>query len=179
MIGTNGGKATTVRRVAEEAGVSAPLILHHFGSKDGLVEACDADVVRRLDAATAALAESGSEAAMQQMLLIDGMADAAVYMARSIQDGGLLGQEWFDRAIEMTITTMSDLEGDGRVRTSDDPTMRAVLLLAMDMGVVFMRQMVERRLGAPITAPAVVNRWVTTEFELLTNGVFVAGEEEE
>ena len=65
---------------------------------------------------------------------------------------------WFDRAAEMTIAPMSGLEAGGLARSSDDPTMRAVLLLTMDLGIVFIRQVVEGLLGASITDPDVVNR---------------------
>jgi TetR/AcrR family transcriptional regulator, regulator of cefoperazone and chloramphenicol sensitivity len=36
---------TTVRAVAADAGVSPALVLHHFGSKEGLHRACDEYVV--------------------------------------------------------------------------------------------------------------------------------------
>ncbi len=41
----HGFSETTLRQVAGEAGVSPGLVVHHFGSKDGLREACDHHVV--------------------------------------------------------------------------------------------------------------------------------------
>ena len=40
----HGIAATTVRKVAAEAGVSAGLVMHHFGSMEGLRAACDQHV---------------------------------------------------------------------------------------------------------------------------------------
>jgi AcrR family transcriptional regulator len=39
-FGTDGIAGTSVRAVAADAGVS-PLVVHHFGSKEGLRQACD------------------------------------------------------------------------------------------------------------------------------------------
>mgnify|MGYP001829057463 FL=1 len=44
----------------------------------------------------------------------------------------------------------------------------------MDIGVVLMRQNVERYLGAALTDRATARRWAVTELDLLTNGVLVA-----
>ena len=38
------GFGVSIRAIAEAAGVSAGLVIHHFGSKDGLRQACDAYV---------------------------------------------------------------------------------------------------------------------------------------
>lgn len=43
-----GAEATTVRAVAKAAGVTPGLVCHHFGSKRGLWEACDAYVLAYL-----------------------------------------------------------------------------------------------------------------------------------
>jgi len=53
----------------------------------------------------------------------------------------------------MTIAPMSGLEAGGLARSSDDPTMRAVLLLTMDLGIVFIRQVVEGLPGHPSLIP--------------------------
>src|SRR2546421_9734795 len=50
----DGVGATSLRAVARAAGVSPGLVVHHFGSKEGLVAAVDEAVVQRI---TAALSE--------------------------------------------------------------------------------------------------------------------------
>ena len=51
LFGWQGIKGTTVRQIAEGAGVSPALVIHHFGSKDGLRRACDEWMMARLNAA--------------------------------------------------------------------------------------------------------------------------------
>jgi TetR/AcrR family transcriptional regulator, regulator of cefoperazone and chloramphenicol sensitivity len=174
LIGRDGVRATTVRRVAEAVGVSAPLVAHHFGSKAGLVEACDRAVLTVLDEVMATIAEQGAdEGALQLLLRMDEAVSALAYIGRSLQDGGDAGRFWFDQMLRITQEAVGDLEAAGAVHRSDDPVMRAVLLLAMDLGAVLLRSHVERVLGSPITDPAIADRWIRAEFDLLANGLFI------
>ncbi len=50
-IRADGLAGSSMRRIAAEAGVSQPLLVHHFGSRAGLVEALVAHVLARYDAA--------------------------------------------------------------------------------------------------------------------------------
>ena len=45
------GFGVGLRTIAADAGVTAGLITHHFGSKEGLRQACDAEVLRLTDQA--------------------------------------------------------------------------------------------------------------------------------
>src|ERR1700740_3710142 len=75
------GLGVGLRSIAEAAGVSAALVIHHFGSKDGLRKACDdyvaeaipsgkSEAVRSSDPATwfAAMAESEEYAPLMSYL---------------------------------------------------------------------------------------------------------------
>src|SRR5258706_10263986 len=46
----DGVAATSLRAVARAAGVSPGLVVHHYGSKAGLIRAVDEAVVRRVNA---------------------------------------------------------------------------------------------------------------------------------
>ena len=46
LFGAEGVAATSLRSVAAAAGVSPGLVVHHFGSKQGLVRAVDEAVAR-------------------------------------------------------------------------------------------------------------------------------------
>lgn len=55
LLRDEGPGALTVRRIATEAGLSTMAIYHHFGGKDGLVEALYVDGFRALEEALAAV----------------------------------------------------------------------------------------------------------------------------
>ena len=57
-----------LRDIAQRAGVSAALIVHHFGSKEGLREACDAHVVESLVTDKSRLAGGGASAMMREAM---------------------------------------------------------------------------------------------------------------
>src|SRR5699024_6895304 len=56
----HGVARATMRSVAEAAGVSAQLVVHHFGSKEGLAAACDEHVLQLFREHNVSLLGSGS-----------------------------------------------------------------------------------------------------------------------
>jgi hypothetical protein len=88
----------------------------------------------------------------------------------------IAGRAWFDRMMQMTVDGLAQLEASGDARSSSDPMMRALLLIAMDLGVVFLRPLVEERFGVSLTDPALSERWIRTELELLSLGVLTTKE---
>jgi len=177
LIGRVGRQAATVRKVAEAAGVSAPLVMHHFGSKAGLVRACDEHVRSRLEAGMVIVGESRPDGGLRDLLGVDGLETAIAYVGRSMQDGGDVGREWFGHMFQMSLTAFEKLAAAGTVRQSEDPTMQALLLMAMDLGMVVLRPLVEEALGSSLTDPEVVERWMRTEFDLLMHGLIVEKEQ--
>ncbi len=175
LVGERGHKAATVRAVAERAGVSAPLVIHHFGSKDGLLAASDAYVKRQMIEAMQTIAATGeSEATVKALLAVDDIGPSIAYVGRSLLEGGEVGHWWFDEMLRLTIEGLDGAVAAGAARPSDDPTMRAMLLIAMDLGLILMRPLVEASIGGDLTDPQIVERWVRTEFDVLTNGVLIA-----
>ena len=173
-VGEVGAEATTVRDVAERIGVSPPLVIHHFGSKAGLLAACD-DRVRQVlgEAADAVMAGGGSEATSTRLLSLPDVSAALSYVARSLLQGGDVGAWWFDEMLRLTIEGLADAESAGSARDAPDPVARAVLLICMDLGMVLMRPLVEARLGGSLADGEVVERWVRAELDLLTRGVMI------
>jgi len=82
---TDGVAATSVKSLAADAGVSPALVIHHFGSKEGLRAACDEYVVeghRRLIRSTS----SSSSDPMQVLRQIDESLPIVAYLARTLPD---------------------------------------------------------------------------------------------
>ncbi len=174
LVGREGAPATTVRRVAAAAEVSPALVMHHFGSKAGLLAACDDEVMATIRRAIEGLGSDDLEVSFAELLAAESASPAVGYVGRAMHEGGEAGRRWFDWMIELTRQGMADLADAGLARPADDPEMQAVLLLAMDIGVVLMRHHVERYLGAAITDDHITARWATAELDLLTHGVLLA-----
>lgn len=124
----DGFAGTTVRAVAADAGVSPALVMHHFGSKDGLRAACDSYVVELVEAKFAAIdTELGNLGAMGS-LLADGL-PAIRYLARAVAEGGAAADRLVDRLVVLADQQLARWSATGAVRPSADPQMRAVVLV--------------------------------------------------
>ncbi|MFI6868616.1 TetR family transcriptional regulator [Nocardia sp. NPDC050406] len=95
------GFGVGVRAIAQAAGVSPGLVNHHFGSKDGLREACD-DHVRELVRAAKmeSMQRPSSATLLQQLAEIEEFAPAMAYLMRSMQAGGPLMVSFFEHMVE-------------------------------------------------------------------------------
>ena len=87
LFGWQGIKGTTVRQIAEGAGVSPALVIHHFGSKDGLRRACDEWMMARLTE-TKTAAVSGADPLEAVFRAQNEFRPFFGYIAASITEGG-------------------------------------------------------------------------------------------
>ncbi|MEC3952142.1 TetR family transcriptional regulator [Nocardia sp. CDC153] len=97
------GFGVGVRAIAAAAGVSPGLVNHHFGSKDGLREACDERVRETIWTAKMQYVENPSPGAlMRQLAEIEEFAPLMAYVMRSFQSGGPLMRTFFEHMVEDT-----------------------------------------------------------------------------
>lgn len=59
---------------------------------------------------------------------------------------------------ELISDGFQEMTDAGTVRPSNDPTMRALFVLSMELGVLLLRPMIESVLGEELTNPAVIKR---------------------
>src|SRR4029079_18488980 len=90
------GFSVGLRTIAEAAGVSAALVIHHFGSKEGLRKACDAHVAEVVrEAKTESLRSSDPATWLAQMSEIESYAPLMAYLVRSMQSGSDLAKTFW------------------------------------------------------------------------------------
>src|ERR1700757_5201146 len=83
------GFGVGLRAIAEAAGVSAALVIHHFGSKEGLRKACDDFVVEEIRSSKSETIQSTDPATWFAALAeIEEFAPLTAYLVRSMQAGG-------------------------------------------------------------------------------------------
>ncbi len=147
LFGEHGMGTTTIRDIAAAAGVSGGLVRHHFGSKEGLRDACDAyalDQLMRLKEQAVVegrLAAPGFLAGAQPTMLL-----FYRYLARSMLDGSAAAATMFDEMVDLGEKWLAEhhpgLTGDQRAYSA--------LLVAMELGALSMNEQLSRALGADI-----------------------------
>ena len=115
-----------LRSIAKAAGVSAALVIHHFGSKDGLRTTCDAFVAETVRAAKSESLQTSEPAAwFAQLADIESFAPLMAYLIRSMQTGGELAKALWRSMIDDAEQSMADGVRAGTIKPSADPAARA------------------------------------------------------
>ena len=103
-LATTGPEGLRLQDIAAAAGISHPLILHHFGSREGLVRALTREAAAELrDKLVAAMAST--EYSVEQLLdrvfdtFRDGLAQRLAWLATVDPDGGTEGTQLIIRDI--------------------------------------------------------------------------------
>lgn len=120
------GFGVGLRPIAEAAGVSAALVIHHFGSKEGLRKACDEYVAEEIRGSKAEAIQSRDPATwLGQMAEIESYAPLMAYLVRSMQAGGELANMLWQRMIDNAEDYMQKGVEAGTIKPSRDPHARA------------------------------------------------------
>lgn len=116
--------------IAAEAGVSAALVMHHYGSKDNLRVACDRHVAALVREAKqeAVAAGTGMDATAQLRAFDDG-APLLRYLARSLVDGSPHVADLVDEMVTDAVGYIRQAVDNGLMTPSDDPHGRAAGVL--------------------------------------------------
>lgn len=132
------GFAVGVRAIATAAGVSPALVIHHFGSKDGLRKACDDYVTETVRQSKTETIQSSDPATwLAQMAEIEAYAPIMAYLMRSLQSGGDLAKSLWRTMIDNNEQYIEDGVRAGTIKPSADPKSRA-RFLAMSAGGGFL-----------------------------------------
>ena len=119
-----------LRAIAQAAGVSAALVIHHFGSKENLLRACDDHILEQIrEAKTDSLTKSADPAWWQvQMSEIETYAPMTAYLVRSLQSGSALAKEFWQRMLDNAEEYLEEGVRAGTLKPSRDPKARARFL---------------------------------------------------
>jgi AcrR family transcriptional regulator len=176
LIGREGFPRVTVRQVAQAARVSPGLVIHHFGSKEGLRRACDERVQQVLSESIAELEQQGPASAMAQLARADEYLPVVRYGTRALLDGGPLAQHLFDRLVDETQGWLAASVASGQVRAADDDHARAALLVCISLGMQLLDRYLAPDVPAEQRASAVINSMAGSAVELYTHGLFTTTE---
>ena len=133
------GFGVGLRTIEADAGVTAGLITHHFGSKDGLRRACDTEVLRLTqEVKRSSMYFGGPTDLMTQMSQVEEYIPATAYAMRSLMEGGELATTLMDLFVGDTVSYMSDAVKAGTVTPSHNEEARARYLLYAGFGALLL-----------------------------------------
>lgn len=151
-FGEHGFERATIRGIAETAGVSSGLVRHHFGSKQGLREACDdhlLKVVRRLNEQTRI---SGPSAAPNPVAAgRAALGPYQDYVARALAEGS--ATQLFDEMVQMCEPWLVEADKERPDPPDVDPKVRATVITAMALAVPVLHRHISRGMGVEVFSP--------------------------
>ncbi len=178
LIGREGTHRTSIRRVAEAAGVSPGLVQHHFGSKAGLCEACDAYVIETMIAQARANAAGRVADADVLSALYDVTQPVLRYLARTLIEGSPAMVGMLDRMVALTEEWFSERWPERYPPGSERVRHAAALLASMKLGPLVLHAQISRWLGADILARENVHLLGLATLDVFDRmGAYLASEE--
>ncbi|GAA5039629.1 AcrR family transcriptional regulator [Thermocatellispora tengchongensis] len=172
----HGVAATNLKDIAADAGVSTPLVIHHFGSKEGLRAACDeyvASVIKEQKSTSMAATTGKSLDPFQAVREAYEGTPIMRYLAKTIVDGSAHVDELVDEMIENSLLYMDEGVKSGLLTPTENPRERAVVLFLWQMGALVLHEQVERLLGIDLiddTAGSAI-KWARINADILAKGV--------
>ncbi|MEQ4567078.1 TetR family transcriptional regulator [Paenarthrobacter sp. CAP02] len=177
LFGREGFARATVRSVATKAGVSPGLVIHHFGSKAGLREACDQHVLSQ----TATQGREKTDPGTTRMLIQDYLnhpdeyADEIAYIRRALSDESDAGNAFFDGVVNQTEDIINAGIQAGTIRAFADIRATAVVIASNSLSMLMLGRHLSRVLGAPVSGPHGIGPELLRELTLPALDVYTNG----
>jgi len=176
LFAAEGVAASSLRAVARAAGVSAGLVVHHFGSKQGLIRAVDEAVLARINAALSEVPIEGSGdplAGRAEVVaaFLRGQPALCDYLGRALSERTEASAELLHRLFAFAARD-ERLIAAGVLRAETDPFWRAMHQVILVVGPLLLRPFIERELGGELLDEDNVTRWTRARTDLLKHGLY-------
>lgn len=171
------GFAVSVRTIADAAGVSPGLVVHHFGTKEQLRKAVDDSV---MEIFLERFASIPRQAPADELARAMGDAFADVigaspkirrYLRRSLLEGTPTSLEVFDRLLASTERGLDRLARAGGLRPGTDVRLRPFQVLFVVLGPLLLEPVMQRHLGE-LYAPDAVRARTAANYDFVSHGLF-------
>lgn len=149
VIASRGPQRATVREIAEAAGLATGLIRHHFGGKQGLIDAVDESVVELIRGYLGEVPLDGeiqdisaaSDAAFQRALAEN--PDVATYVGSSLLQFEEPHQGLLERLTDLTLEHTNRIRSSGTA-TQHDERQSALNTLMRQYGQLVLQPVIDR-----------------------------------
>ncbi len=172
LFGRHGFRATTIRQIAAQAGVSQALVMHHYGGKEALRQACDTFVVD-------ALFSQQADAAQLDLSTMDRLVREALpesppmrYLARLLTEPGHIGDGLWDRMAEGTRIVLDGGPTGVAARPDPDRDAQTQVMLAVSLSLIVFARHIARGMGAEKLDAQLLMRAHASLMRMLTLGAF-------
>jgi AcrR family transcriptional regulator len=133
------GFDASVRAIAANAGVTAGLITHHFGSKQAMRAECDEEVLRRFREIKGEGLSASPQQSIAMLATSSDFAPSFIYILRSVQQGGSAGRAFLEHLVAEAQHSLAQGVAAGIVRPSRDPDARARYLISCSIGAMIVQ----------------------------------------
>lgn len=185
MFAERGHDSVTVREIAAAAGVSPGLVLHHFGSKEGLRVAVDAHAIESFDAIFVEFDDEELADMLASGEVNTSMAETFVrvfppgsplpaYLRRLLLTNDPAGTTLFGRWYATTRRVLDAMVESGAAAPTEDPAVRAAFLVVNDLAVILLSNQIATVIGENPLTPTGLDRWTRDAVAVYTGGAFAA-----
>jgi AcrR family transcriptional regulator len=170
------GPSGSLRTIAARANVSAALIIHHFGTKQALSAAVADSVSERiLEAFRPDPSEPGDVAALHRReklrdLLVE-HPEISGYLRQLLATDNPEARRLFHALVHEGHVLYEKLSR-GTLRPSADSQMQILVLVGYMLAPLFLAPYFDAEMGVPLLSDAGFDRYMATELEILTLGVY-------
>lgn len=173
LFAERGIAAATIRDIAQAAGVSSGLLRHHFGSKEGLRQACDDYAMEELTRVRTSVLD---RSALGDHAFLTAVVPETMrlqrYLVRSTLDSPTATTAMFGRMVQLGEEWL-----DGQDIHTQDQRAYAAVLVAMQMGMFLMAEQLSAALGEDVRKPAGHLRMLRGAVEVFTHPLLADQEE--
>ena len=169
----DGIAATSLRAIAKEAGVSPALVVHHFGSREKLIEDCiikalglwvsekqefvDVSLSTALTKWQGSIAEHGVKLQFFRQVLIAGGESANILFSRMVKEAEMMIQAQIDK---------------GQMRKAENLPDLALLMTLHGLAPLIMQDQVNNHLGGSFLEPELGSRLAGANLEIYRRGIY-------
>jgi AcrR family transcriptional regulator len=177
LFAARGVEGTSLRAIAEEAGTSAALVMHHFGSKEGLARAVDDAAVATFRVALAAVSTDQAPDAISADFggvferILGGDPVMRAYLRRALLQDEPSSNALLDEMLEVTRLGLDTLDRAGGIRADSDPQWRPYQALFLALGPMLLEPLLQRALDGHAFDPDVVHDRSTANLDFFARGM--------
>jgi AcrR family transcriptional regulator len=180
LFAERGPDRVRLRDIAAAAGVSPGLVLHHFGSLDGLRGAVDEHMLTTfeslLDEATgegAQIYEPSAAGSIATILSRRLPPDSPIpgYLRRMILSDSAAGRAVFGRLYRISHAALDAMASAGMAAAGEDPDIRAAFLLVNDLALLLLRERIAEAVGIDPLSPEGLHRWTGEALAIYGHGL--------